>query len=112
MTTARPEDAAAKARLIVMWNTPSDIEAFERHYRDVHIPLAKQMPGLRRYTLSHAPTAVQGEPYYLVGQLDWDDRAALDAALESDAGRATGGDVPNLTRYAEIRSMIVELSDV
>ncbi|WP_308163397.1 EthD family reductase [Nocardia alni] len=112
MTTARPDDVVTKARLIIMWSTPSDVEAFERHYRDVHIPVAKRMPGLRRYTLSHAPTSVHGESYYLVAQLDWEDRAALDAALESDAGRATGRDVPNLTRYAEIHSMIVELSDI
>jgi uncharacterized protein (TIGR02118 family) len=48
MTTAKPDDAYPMARLIIMWSTPSDIEAFERHYRDVHIPLAKRLPGLRR----------------------------------------------------------------
>lgn len=44
------------ARFVVMYDTPSDIEAFERHYREVHIPLAKQLPGLRRYTVSHDAT--------------------------------------------------------
>jgi uncharacterized protein (TIGR02118 family) len=34
--------------LIIFWkNTPTDVEAFERHYREVHIPLAKKMGGLR-----------------------------------------------------------------
>jgi uncharacterized protein (TIGR02118 family) len=36
------------ARFVVMYDTPSDIDAFERHYNGVHIPLAKQHPGLRR----------------------------------------------------------------
>ena len=36
------------ARFVVMYDTPSDVGAFERHYNDVHIPLAKQYPGLRR----------------------------------------------------------------
>jgi uncharacterized protein (TIGR02118 family) len=50
------------ARFVVMSDTPSDVDAFERHYNDVHIPLAKQYPGLRRYTRSHEPAAVIGEP--------------------------------------------------
>jgi uncharacterized protein (TIGR02118 family) len=53
-----------------MYDTPSDIDAFERHYNDVHIPLAKQYPGLRRYTRSHEPAIVIGEPCYLVVMLD------------------------------------------
>jgi uncharacterized protein (TIGR02118 family) len=110
-TSAELTGAAPKARLLILWDTPSDVEAFEHHYRDVHIPLAKRLPGLRRYTLSHAPTSVHGESCYLVAALDWDDRAALDAALESDAGRATGADVANLTRFADIRSMVVDLAD-
>ncbi|HSS26015.1 MAG TPA: EthD family reductase [Mycobacterium sp.] len=51
-------DSAARqmARLVVMYDTPSDVDAFERHYNDVHVPLAKRYPGLRRYTCSHEPT--------------------------------------------------------
>ncbi len=33
------------ARFVVMYDTPSDVDAFERHYNDVHIPLAKRYPG-------------------------------------------------------------------
>jgi hypothetical protein len=42
-------DPAVKqmARFVVMYDTPSDVEAFERHYNDVHIPLAKRYPGLQ-----------------------------------------------------------------
>jgi len=44
-----------------MYDTPSDIDAFERHYHDVHAPLAEQYPGLP-HTRSHEPGAVIGEP--------------------------------------------------
>jgi uncharacterized protein (TIGR02118 family) len=80
------------ARFVVMYDTPSDIEAFERHYREVHIPLAKQLPGLRRYTVSHDATPVIGEPYYPVAMLDWDDMESLGAALDSEAGKKTAED--------------------
>ncbi|MEA2232634.1 MAG: hypothetical protein QOD83_2450 [Solirubrobacteraceae bacterium] len=101
------------ARFVVMYDTPSDIDAFERHYNDVHIPLAKQFPGLRRYTRSHGPAAVIGESCYLVVMLDWDDMAALEAALESEIGQRTAADaVANLARYATFRGMILQLDDV
>jgi uncharacterized protein (TIGR02118 family) len=100
------------ARFIVMYDTPSDIEAFERHYHQVHIPLAKQLPGLRRYTTSHNTTPVIGEPYYLVAMLDWDDMGALGAAFGSDIGKRTAEDVTgNLVRYATMRSTILQLDD-
>ena len=100
------------SRFVVMYDTPSDIEAFERHYREVHIPLAKQLPGLRRYTVSHDATPVIGEPYHLVAMLDWDDMESLGAALDSEAGNRTAEDaITNLSRYTTIRGMIVQLDD-
>ena len=100
------------ARFVVMYDTPSDIEAFERHYREVHIPLANQLPGQRRYTVSHDATPVIGEPYHLVAMLDWDDMESLGAALDSEAGNKTAEDaITNLSRYTTIRGMIVQLDD-
>ena len=108
-------DSAAKhlARFVVMYDTPSDVDAFERHYQEVHIPLAKQYPGLRRYTRSHQPAAVIGEPCYMVVMLDWDDITALQAALASEIGRRTAEDAAaNLARYADFRGMILQLDEV
>ena len=100
------------ARFVVMCDTPSDIEVFERHYREVHVPLAKQLPGLRRYTVSHDATPVIGEPYYLVAMLDWDDMESQGAALDSEAGNKTAEDtITNLSRHTTIRGMIVQLID-
>ncbi|WP_158675662.1 nitroreductase/quinone reductase family protein [Nocardia stercoris] len=112
-TTAEPRQTTEQiARFVVMYDTPSDIEAFERHYREVHIPLARQLPGLRRYTTSHNMTPVIGEPYYLVAMLDWDDLDALGAAFGSDIGKQTAEDVTeNLVRYTTMRSMILQLDD-
>ncbi|WP_405135188.1 EthD family reductase [Nocardia sp. NBC_01388] len=99
------------ARFVVMYDLPVDVEAFERHYWDVHIPLAKQLPGLRRYTVSKDARPVMGEPYYLVGMLDWDDMAALGVAFESEIGRQCAADVAILAGYATIRSMVVQLDE-
>jgi uncharacterized protein (TIGR02118 family) len=113
MTATVDPTARQLARFVVMYDTPSDVDAFERHYNEVHIPLAKQYPGLRRYTRSHEPAAVIGEPCYLVVILDWDDMAALEAALGSDIGQRTAEDaVANLARYVSFRGMILQLDEV
>jgi uncharacterized protein (TIGR02118 family) len=99
-------------RFLVLYDRPHDPEAFDRHYRDVHIPLARKIPGLRRYTVSRDVTSVRGgEPYYLVAELDWDDMPALQSAFQSPEGRATAADVANLADSG-VHSMIFELEDV
>lgn len=87
-----------------------NVEAFERHYRAVHIPLAMRLPGLRRYTLSRNARAVRGgSPSYPVAELDWD--AALREAFESALGLSTANDVVRLVGGG-VRSMVFELEDV
>ncbi|MFJ9895381.1 EthD family reductase [Streptomyces sp. NPDC091280] len=100
-------------RLVVMYDALSDIDAFERHYSDVPIPLAKQCPGLHRYTRSHEPAVVIGEPCHMVVMLDWDDMAALESTLKSEIGRRTADDAAaNLARYATFRGMLPQLEEV
>jgi uncharacterized protein (TIGR02118 family) len=113
MTATVDPGAKQMARFVVLYDTPSDVDSFERHYEDVHIPLAKQYPGLRRYTRSHEPAVVIGEPCYMVVMLDWDDMAALNAALSSEAGQRIAEDaLTNLARYATFRGMILRLDEI
>jgi uncharacterized protein (TIGR02118 family) len=103
---------ARMVRFLVLYSQPDDPGAFDRHYREVHIPLAKKLPGLRRYTVSRNIGAVRGgEPYYLVAELDWDDMESMRAAFRSPEGRATAEDVPKFAP-AGVHSMIFEVEDV
>jgi uncharacterized protein (TIGR02118 family) len=97
------------ARFLVIWETPSDEEAFNRHYQEVHIPLAKGLPGLRSYTLGRNPSPIRGEACYLVGELEFDDMEALKAAFASEQGTANAADVSTLSELAPVRSMIYEV---
>ena len=100
------------ARFIVLWGTPTDPEEFHRHYREVHIPLAIQLPRLRRYALSRGVARIRGEePYHQIGELDWDDMAALKSAFASEVGRALAEDVDHLSQMATVRSMVYELEE-
>lgn len=104
---------ATTARLIVLWGKPSDPAEFDRHYREVHVPLAKKLPGLRRYTLGRNVSALGGgEPYYLVAELDFDDTASFQAAFQSPEGQATVADAAELATYSTAHMMVYELEEV
>jgi len=101
------------ARFLVLWSTPTDLEAFEEHYRTVHIPLANRMTRLRSYTVSSGVASVRGgEPYYIVGELEWDSLEDLRADFRSPEGQATARDVDVLSRWSpEVRSMTFEVHE-
>ena len=93
------------ARMIVIYKTPQNPAAFDKHYFDIHIPLAKKLPGLRKYEVSHgaiaSPSGVSGT--YLIGTLYFDDLAAIRNAFASPEGQACRRDrevfAPNDTDY-------------
>ena len=43
------------AQLMVMYKMPKDAAAFDKHYFEAHIPIAKKIPGLRKYEISKGP---------------------------------------------------------
>ena len=83
------------AQVVVMYKHPSDTAAFDRHYLEKHIPIAKKIPGLRKYELSRGPVATPAGPsgYHLVALLHFDDIAAVRAAFGSPEGQAAVADV-------------------
>ena len=99
------------ARFLALYETPADPGAFDRHYREIHIPLGRRLPGLRRYTVSRDVAAVRGAPYYLVAELDWDTVDELHDAFASPEGRATAADAARLAELAPVRSMIFTMDD-
>ncbi len=82
------------ARMVVIYKTPADVAAFEKHYFETHIPLAKKLPGLRKYEISRGKIrAVAGpDDVFLIGTLHFDDLDAIRAAFASPEGRATAAD--------------------
>ena len=60
----------------------SDLEAEERNYVDIHVSLAKQLPGLRQYITGRlrAP-AGQQPPHYRAATMSFDSGAEAEAAL-------------------------------
>ena len=84
------------AELVVLYKTPKDAAAFDKHYAETHIPLAKKLPGLKKYAVSTGAVGSPAGPsgVHLVAILTFDSVAAIQSAFGSEAGKAAGGDVP------------------
>ena len=91
--------AESMAKLIVVYRIPRDPAEFDRYYAQVHTPLVKKMPGLRRLEVTRLTGAPSGaSDLYLIAELYFDNVAAREAALTSNEGRAAEADLP---KFAE-----------
>lgn len=82
------------ARMVVIYKNPKDPAAFDKHYFEVHVPLARQLPGLLKYEVSKGSVvALAGarEPH-LVGILYFESLAAIKEAFASECGKACAAD--------------------
>ena len=83
------------ARLVVLYKSPNDAAAFDKHYFETHVPIAKKIPGLRKYETSKGPVATPGghSGFHLVAILHFDDLAAIQNAFASAEGQAAVADM-------------------
>ncbi len=89
------QEAIDLVKLIALYRQPGDRDAFDRHYREVHTPLAEKMPGLQKLEV----TRIVGDPmggsseWYLMAEMYFADRQTLDAAMTSPEGKAAAKDL-------------------
>ncbi|GAA4558766.1 EthD family reductase [Pseudonocardia xishanensis] len=91
-------------KLVGLWSAPAeaDVEEFEKHYAEVHVPLAKAVPGLRRITLTRAGEGFAGaEPaFYRLAEMYFDSPEAMAESAGSDEWHAMHADGGHLVeRY-------------
>jgi uncharacterized protein (TIGR02118 family) len=79
--------------LLVLYRRPEGgddaLGTLERRYRDEHLPLVAQTPGLRSTRVWRVSEGLGAETdLALAAAMDFDDRGALDEGLRSDPMRA------------------------
>jgi uncharacterized protein (TIGR02118 family) len=99
--------------LLAMFRRPEGgdeaLARFLRRYRAEHLPLVAGTPGLRATRVQRVVEALGAETdLVLITAMDFDDRAALDAGLASDAMRQAGR---NLREIAPGLSTLLVLED-
>ncbi len=87
-------------QIITFYNHPQDRVAFDKYFEDVHLPMAKDMPGQLRKTICRPAADLQGNPppYYLIVVIDFADEEAVDTALASEAGKLAAADLDNFAQ--------------
>jgi|HubBroStandDraft_4_1064222.scaffolds.fasta_scaffold76183_2 uncharacterized protein (TIGR02118 family) len=86
------------AKLVVMYSAPKDAAAFDKHYFETHVPIAKTIPGLRKYEVNKGPIMTPAGPsaFHLIATLHFDDVAAIQNAFASPQGQAAAADVQGM----------------
>lgn len=81
-------------KLTVVYGTPDEADAFDKHYHEVHMPIVGRWPGVERVEVARVTGGPGGSPspYHLVTEIYFADNDALNAALGSEAGREAGKD--------------------
>jgi uncharacterized protein (TIGR02118 family) len=76
-------------KLVACWTAPKpeDLDAFERHYLDVHAPLASRVPELRRLVLTRTDSGLEGAApaFHRVAEMGFDSPDALARSAHSEA---------------------------
>src|SRR3954464_4673683 len=82
------------ARMLVIYRTPKDPKAFDEHYFNVHVPMAKKLPGLTRYETSVGPVVgmAGAKDTYFIATLHFESLPAIKAAFATELGKACAAD--------------------
>lgn len=85
---------------VVNYGWPEDPGAFERHYREIHVPLVKKFPGIKRMTLTFANRGEEhSSDLFMISTMYWDDVESLRAALRSPERKIAYADSESFRRY-------------
>jgi uncharacterized protein (TIGR02118 family) len=75
-------------KLVALWSAPKpeDVEAFESYYREVHVPKATVVPGLKRIALTRIDSGLEGgaAPFYRVAEMFFESPEAMEKSAHSD----------------------------
>ncbi|KAF2333880.1 EthD family reductase [Flavobacterium daemonense] len=75
--------------MTVIYKTPKDQAFFEKHYFEVHIPLAKQLPGLLKYEINtgNVVSLTGHSDVYRVANLYFNSLDEMAASFKSEIGQ-------------------------
>jgi len=84
-------------KISVLYGQPTDPAAFEKHYAEVHLPLAAKMKGIHRMELARGIPGPDGAKpaFYRTSDVWFETAEQLEHALTSAEGQAAAADLKN-----------------
>jgi uncharacterized protein (TIGR02118 family) len=98
------------ASFFALYGKPQDVEGFETYYRETHMPLAADAPGVTSVKVTRGLGSPRGgdAPYHLITEMVFDSPQAMQEALQSDVFRAVGKDAMEMCqKYGVEATMVV-----
>lgn len=98
------------AKFVALYRKPEDIEGFERHYREQHVPLVERWPKVQSWSVTRMTgTPRGGDPaYYLMFEATFATDEDLQACLGSSEMREAGMDAMQMSKqYATQVEMLL-----
>jgi uncharacterized protein (TIGR02118 family) len=82
---------------IAFYARPDDPVAFDLHYRTVHAPLVRKLPGLVEFSMMHpeASGAAGFDDVYMVVRVSFADRDAAERAMRTAVAAEIEADLAN-----------------
>ncbi|WP_405103695.1 EthD family reductase [Oceanobacillus sp. FSL H7-0719] len=82
-------------KMIALYKQPEDKEKFDEHYYNVHSPITKKIPGLKKMEVTKIVGTPMGKEseYYLLCEMYYESQEAFKEAMKTDEARASGKDV-------------------
>ncbi len=82
-------------KVLVLFGTPEDEDAFYPYLRATHLPLIEAVPCVERVSTTRVAGAAMGEsPFGLIVELEFPSEEAMQQGLNSEAGQAMARDYP------------------
>ena len=82
-------------KVTFLYYRPDDPEAFEKYYMEKHMPIALQLPGVRKVEAGRVIRGPKDPDYFWCSACYFDSPEDMKAAFASPAGAAAGQDVAN-----------------
>ncbi len=87
-------------KIIALWSAPKpgEVDAFEKYYREVHVPKALVVPNLRKALLTRTTGGLEGgpAPFYRVAEMYFDSPEAMHESSESPLWKAMREDAGSM----------------
>jgi uncharacterized protein (TIGR02118 family) len=97
--------------MVVVYRRPDlTLAQFRRHLREVHAPLARNLPGLRKYVQNHVVDDPKRESpgWDAIVELYFENWAAMEAAWNSPQGTASDADLAAFADLTRTTWSVVE----
>jgi uncharacterized protein (TIGR02118 family) len=101
-------------QMTVIYKIPEDVDFFEKHYFEIHIPLAKKLPGLIKYEINDGQimSTTGHTETHRIANLYFNSMEEMKKAFQSEIGQQCAADRKILASDNEVQIYLYNTKEV